>query len=59
MLAAREQCKDAVKLLLEAGAQPDIVNNEEMTAADTTLSADIDTDIRKTQDPETEPSFKI
>ncbi|RYG62920.1 hypothetical protein EON64_16965, partial [archaeon] len=34
MIAAREQCKDATQLLVDAGAQVDIVNNEQMTAAD-------------------------
>jgi len=58
MLAAREKCKDAVKLLLNVGAQPDIMNYEKMTAADVTLDDDIDTNIRKTQEPDSEPSFK-
>lgn len=56
MLAARENCKDAVSLLLDAGTQPDIQNNEEMTAADATMDDEIDCNIRKTQDPEAEPS---
>lgn len=56
MLAAREKCKDAVSLLLNAGAQPDIQNNEEMTAADATLDDEIDCNIRQTQDPDADPS---
>lgn len=51
MLAARENCKDAVSLLLDAGAQPDIHNNEDMSAADATMDNEIDNNIRKTQDP--------
>jgi ankyrin repeat protein len=57
LLAAQEKCKDAVKMLLEAGAQADILNYEEMTAADVTLDNDIDINIRK-QESEKEPSSK-
>lgn len=57
MLAARENHKEAVSLLLHAGAQPDIHNYEDMTAADTTLDNDIDANIRTSHDPERDPSF--
>jgi ankyrin repeat protein len=46
MIAAREKNKEASDLLVEAGAQVDILNYENMTAADATLDVEIDEKIR-------------
>ncbi len=45
--ASRENCKNAVKVLVEAGAQADVINYEQMTAADTTLDVEIDETLRE------------
>lgn len=47
ILAAREKRKEVVKSLIEAGAQLDIVNYEQMTAADCTLDPELDHSIRR------------
>jgi hypothetical protein len=44
--ASRENCKNAVKVLSEAGAQADVKNCEEMTAADSTVDYEIDEALR-------------
>ena len=56
MLAAREKHKDAVKLLLNAGAQVDIKNYEQMTASDVTLDADIESLLEETSHLHMKPS---
>lgn len=51
MIAARENCKEAVRVLIGAGAQLDVTNYEQMTAADVTLDDDIDVQVREAQQP--------
>eukprot|EP00981_Chlorochromonas_danica_P010753 scaffold3378_cov175-Ochromonas_danica.AAC.5 len=47
IMAAREKRKEVVKSLIEAGAQLDILNYEQMTAADCTLDPELDHSIRQ------------
>lgn len=59
MFAAQENNKDAARLLKDAGAQADIMNYEQMTAAEVTLDEDIDAKIRDAKESRTvEPKFK-
>lgn len=59
MFAAQENNKDAARILTDAGAQADIMNYEQMTAAEVTLDEDIDAKIRDAKEPHTvEPKFK-
>ena len=46
MVAASEQCKEAIQVLIDAGAQVDIVNSDQMTAADSTMDVDLDEKLR-------------
>ena len=50
MLAAAEGHKSATKLLLAHGADPDILNYENMTATDCTLDEEVDTMVREKRD---------
>ena len=47
IIAARENHKDAVKLLTQSGAQVDIFNYEQMTAADVTMDNEVDAMLRQ------------
>jgi ABC-type Zn2+ transport system substrate-binding protein/surface adhesin len=49
MKACREGRKEAVKMLIEHGAQVDIINYEQMTARETAREVDIDDIIRQCQ----------
>jgi ankyrin repeat protein len=47
MIAAREKNKEAVRALIDAGAQLDVLNYENMAAADITSDLEIDSNIRE------------
>lgn len=47
MIAARESHKEVVHELTKAGAQLDITNYEQMSAADVTLDPEIDHELRR------------